>query len=261
MDLREGNKHLSTELKSKIIHLKNFTLLTDDEIALQCNCSVTSLLSFFCVFLLIFVDLAKQFYISFCCFFICYIKRRTVARWWSRYVTTDNVSTYQRTGRKRITTQQTDRDIFGKSDNNPFMPAVKIAEEFNLSKTTIARRLNERGIHCQVAATQTRLTDDHKIYRLAFCEQMLERFDNESIKNLIFTDEKTFSTDLQKRTLVYRPPNTRYEPKYVTEQTLSGRITNCFWGAIGNKKSSFLFCCLLCITKNLNLKLLYMFFS
>lgn len=42
---------------------------------------------------------------------------------------------------------------------------------------------------------------------------------------------KLFNRTL-KKTLVYRPVNTRYEPKYVSNDRLSGRISASYWGAI-----------------------------
>lgn len=43
MERREGNKHLSNEVRAKIIALKNFTSKTYEEIALKCDCHVSSL--------------------------------------------------------------------------------------------------------------------------------------------------------------------------------------------------------------------------
>lgn len=41
MEHRIGNKHLSVEVRAKIIALKNQTNLTFEEIAQQCDCSVS----------------------------------------------------------------------------------------------------------------------------------------------------------------------------------------------------------------------------
>lgn len=40
MENRIENKHLSKEVRAKIIALKNYTSFTFDDIAQQCNCSV-----------------------------------------------------------------------------------------------------------------------------------------------------------------------------------------------------------------------------
>lgn len=39
---RVGNKHLNDAIKSKIVTLKLFTALTNEEIANQCSCAVSS---------------------------------------------------------------------------------------------------------------------------------------------------------------------------------------------------------------------------
>lgn len=52
------------------------------------------------------------------------------------------------------------------------------------------------------------------------------------LNSIVFSDEKTFCSDLDQKHLVYRPCNSRYEPEYVTEQRLSGRISATYWGAI-----------------------------
>lgn len=54
---------------------------------------------------------------------------------------------------------------------------------------------------------------------------MLERFDNNDLDKIIYSDEKTFSTDVSWRTKVYRPNNARYAPEYVKNRATSDRIT------------------------------------
>lgn len=97
---------------------------------------------------------------------------------------------------------------------------------------TIIRFLAERGIHCRSAASQTRLTTEHKINRIAFCKTLLDTWRRSQLNSIIFSDEKTFSTDVKWKKKCYRPKNQRYNSKYVVEETLSGRINAAYWGAI-----------------------------
>lgn len=53
------------------------------------------------------------------------------------------------------------------------------------------------------------------------------------INSIIFSDEKSFCTDVSWRKKVYRPDKTRYMPIYTTTHDCSGHITNNYWAAIG----------------------------
>lgn len=98
---------------------------------------------------------------------------------------------------------------------------------------TISYLLRRNGITCHIASRQTKLTEDQKVYRVAFCQRMLENLDAEYYENIFFSDEKTFATDLRHQQLVYRAINARFNPEYVVEDNMSGRITAGYWGCIG----------------------------
>lgn len=117
-------------------------------------------------------------------------------------------------------------------EDDPFLTAKYLGRRFNVSYMTIIRLLKNQGLHCRVAATQTRLTDEHKINRLAFCETLLENWSEAKLKTIIFSDEKTFSTDVRWKKAVYRPRNTRHDSRYIKILNLSGRINAAYWGAI-----------------------------
>lgn len=117
-------------------------------------------------------------------------------------------------------------------NDDPFMTATEISRRFDVSTMTILRFLGEHGIYCRTAANQTRLTEEHKIIRVAFCKTLLETWSRRKLYSIIFSDEKTFSTDVSWRKNCYRPKNTRHETKYINELNLSGRINAAYWGAI-----------------------------
>lgn len=154
-------------------------------------------------------------------------------KWWTRYRQEGNFKTKARSGRPRKTTFEQDDEIMNAVKTNPFLKAAKIARHYQLSTPTITSRFKERGITCHVAAKQTALTEDHRIYRMAFAKKMTEQFNQAYFDSIIFSDEKTFASDLDHQVLVYRPANTRYDPKFVATEKLSGRISCSFWGAIG----------------------------
>jgi len=59
------------------------------------------------------------------------------------------------------------------------------------------------------------LTDEHKLYRLAFAESKVDR----KWDRVIFSDESKFKSANDGPVLVYRPQGQRYNPQYVYLQT------------------------------------------
>lgn len=92
---------------------------------------------------------------------------------------------------------------------------------------------HRHGLDCRMAAHTLRLTPEQRINRIAFCEVMLEQWDENGLDSIVFTDEKMFCTDVERRSKVWRPWNTRYHPEYLKEQDRSGRLSNMYWSAIG----------------------------
>lgn len=125
-----------------------------------------------------------------------------------------------------------EKEIMEKIEDDPFLTAKDFSRQYNVADMTILRFLREHGLHCRTAASQTRLTDEHKINRIAFCETILEAWRREKLNSIIFSDEKTFSTDVRWKKKCYRPRYERYNEKYVDELNLSGRINAAYWGAI-----------------------------
>lgn len=116
--------------------------------------------------------------------------------------------------------------------DDPFLTARHFARIYNVSDTSVRTLLRRHGIRCRIAAHQSPLTLEHRINRIAFCETMQEWTDDR-LNSIIFTDEKCFCTDLKRQKKVYRPFGTRFEPRYVTDERYSGRISASYWGAIG----------------------------
>lgn len=111
------------------------------------------------------------------------------------------------------------------------MTAISFAREYHVSDQTILSLFKRNNIKCRTAAIAIELKEEHRINRIAFCQNMLE-WEDEKLDSIIFSDEKTFCTDVKWRSKVYRPNNTRYDPRYVKTENMSGRITACYWGAV-----------------------------
>lgn len=124
-------------------------------------------------------------------------------------------------------------EIIDRITENPFLTAVGFAREYGVSAPVISSLFRRHGIKCRIAATELRLTPEHRINRIAFCELMLERWDDDRLQSIVFSDEKTFSTDPFWQKKCYRKDGTRYEPENLVVKDTSGHITHNYWGAIG----------------------------
>lgn len=113
------------------------------------------------------------------------------------------------------------------------MTVIEFAREYSVDKGAIKALFLRHGIRCRTAATVLRLTDEHRINRIAFCEKFLAEWDQNRVNSIIFSDEKSFTTDVSWKAKVYRPNNSRYMAEYLKVNDTSGRVNNMYWGAIG----------------------------
>lgn len=164
-----------------------------------------------------------------------YAQVTTVKKWWKRYSEEESLDVKPRSGRPKTLNDDIEASIIERIKENPFLTAIEFAREYGVSSNVISKVFKRNGLKCYTAATQTALTEEHRINRLAFCRMMLDEWDDDKLRNIIFSDEKTFSTDVSWRSKVYRPFNARYDPAYVKTTSRSGRITNNYWGAIGRE--------------------------
>ena len=97
---------------------------------------------------------------------------------------------------------------------------------------TIKRRLRTWHLRGRKAACKTYLTEHTKALRLAFCK----KYKNLDWARVMFTDEVKIETSKHGMNWVRRPPNSRYEQKYIREVNRSGRCRIMLWGAIANNE-------------------------
>lgn len=143
------------------------------------------------------------------------------------------MNVHHKTGRPPALSTEEEDEIIDRITENPFLTAVGIGREYGVSDHVISALFRRHGLKCRTAAHTLRLTPEQRINRIAFCEVMLEQWDEDRLESIIFSDEKMFCTEVQRRTNVYRPDNTRHEPKYLKVKDRSGRKSNNYWGAIG----------------------------
>lgn len=131
-------------------------------------------------------------------------------------------------GRPRSTTRRQDMAIINKAHEERFINTTQFANVYQVSSSTIRRRLKEGGLQNRVPARKPALTDRHKTDRLQFAATYL----NHNFDKVIFMDEKVFCSSDNGRMSLWRPGNTRYLELNVVPNRQSGRITIGFWGWI-----------------------------
>jgi len=89
---------------------------------------------------------------------------------------------------------------------------LKAATGFPGQKGRIISRLRAAGLRAQHAALKELLTDEHKLYCLAFPESNVDR----RWDRVIFTDESTFTSANDGPVLVYRPQGQCNNPLYMS---------------------------------------------
>lgn len=117
---------------------------------------------------------------------------------------------------------------------HPFKTPKVLKRELRLtcSLATIKRRLRRWHLGGRRAACKTYLTDRSKLRRLTFCK----KYKNLDWRRVMFTDEVKVETSKHGMNWVRRPPNTRYEQKYIREVNRSGRCRIMVWGCIANNE-------------------------
>lgn len=133
-----------------------------------------------------------------------------------------------RTGRRPCLSQPQIAQIEQWVLANPFTTTQKIKEQFGLecSNVTIKRQLNKIGFRCRCPARKIELTNEHAENRVRFARQNAGR----DWQNVIFSDEKVFSTSDDSPKVLWRRNLTRYQPEHVQLTRRSGRISCAFWG-------------------------------
>ena len=137
-----------------------------------------------------------------------------------RYRETGGFTSRTRSGRPRVTSPATDRQIRRACVTNPIISAAKIRAELPPmsapSTRTIQRRLcNEFKLKAFRPARKPALSSKNIKDRVAFCKKV-EHWTDEMWSNVLFSDE-TIVQQFSNRgsTKIRRPPNSRYNERYI----------------------------------------------
>jgi hypothetical protein len=141
----------------------------------------------------------------------------------------------------RVYSSAQDAALVAEAQRNPFFTArdLKAATSFPGHKRTVISRLKEAGLRARHAAVKELLTDDNKLYRLAFAESNVAR----PWDRVMSSDEATFSSASDEPVLVYRPRAECYNSQYtgMSTSTHSRRVSVHRWGWISHEGAVMLY--------------------
>jgi transposase len=123
---------------------------------------------------------------------ICGIPKSTARAWLQKYRRNGQVGRRRRTGLWHISSPAQVAALVAEAQRrNPFLSArdLKAATGFpGQKKNKLSLRLKEAGLRSWHAAVKKLLTEEHKLYRLAFAESNVHH----KWDTVIFSDESTF---------------------------------------------------------------------
>jgi hypothetical protein len=89
----------------------------------------------------------------------------------------------------------------------------------------------EAGLRSRSAAVTEKLSEEHRLYRLALAEDNVDR----DWGNVIFSDESVFYSANDGPVRVYRPQRTRYNAESLKEFARSSRVSVAVWRWISSR--------------------------
>ena len=139
-----------------------------------------------------------------------------------KYRRDEEVGRCRGTGLWCISSLVEDAALVAKAWRNHFVHARDLKAAFLGKNTKLHLRLKEAGLRAQHAVKEL-LTDEHKLYHLAFAESNVEH----KWDRVIFSDESTFSSANDGPVLVYRPRGEHYECQHMSTCKRSGCVVTC----------------------------------
>jgi transposase len=105
------------------------------------------------------------------------IPMSTAREWLRKYRRDGQDGRRKGTGLWRVSSSAQDAALVAEAERNPFFSAkdLKAATGFPGQRDAVISRLKEAGLRVRHAAVKELLTDEHKLYRLAFAESNVDR--------------------------------------------------------------------------------------
>ena len=145
---------------------------------------------------------------------------RSVRHWINHYKENGNVDDLRRSGRKRKTTAEQDKQVEQEAKRTKFTTPRRIKRKLGMdvSSRTIDRRLQEVGLFGRVAQHKKKFTDAEKQKRLSFAEGYKNWTPAQWMK-VEFADEKIFwGEGFWGQVFVRRPKGEALNPDYCVDQ-------------------------------------------
>lgn len=146
-----------------------------------------------------------------------------VCNLWKQFQDTGSIKRKPGQGRPRATTARDDRYLAVLARRHRGATASQLSRDLSaatgtrISRVTVSKRLNERGLFARRPAVCVPLSSTHRRDRLAWCRQHSD-WSREQWATVLFTDESRFSLNTDsRRTFIWREPGTRYVPCNVRE--------------------------------------------
>jgi transposase len=165
------------------------------------------------------------------------VSMSVIVRLTQRFNATGSVQERPRTGRPKKTTQREDRYISRQALQTRTASASNIRRQLlaannnNVSEQTIRRRLHGFQLRSRRPAVRPRLTQAHRVARLAFSRQHL-RWTRQQWATVLFSDESRFMLNHNDgRLRVWRRPRERFIDATVQERVAHGGGSVMVWGA------------------------------
>jgi len=141
----------------------------------------------------------------------------------------------KRSGRRKVTTERDDRLISRIVKNSPKASSLSVKVRLpktlcNVSTRTIRRRLFDNGLKSYTPARKPKLSAKNINDRLLFCKKY-QNWTKREWENVMFSDESTFTQFYSYCRHVRRPPNKRYDTKYMVP-TVRQAAKVMIWGAV-----------------------------
>lgn len=161
------------------------------------------------------------------------IGKDTVFRIKKRWQQERSVQRKVGSGHPKVSNYNEDAALIEYLRENPFESArmAKDATDFPGSRSTVCRRIKLSDLQNRVAAKKSILTEENKQARVIFALNYIYR-DPAFWERVIFTDKKVFKSTNDGHIRVYRPQNSRFNERYVSAGTKSGRFSVNVWAWI-----------------------------
>jgi transposase len=121
-------------------------------------------------------------------------------------------------------------------DNDDTLSSRAIAETVGISHSKVLKILHTNGLSCYKVQTNQELFEEDKIRRMEFCEDVMERANNENnlLSNILFSDESSFPIHGRQNPSVVRYWSQENQHRTLSLRTQYPQKLNVWAGILGD---------------------------